>query len=117
MEVLKQIQREMSARKAGGWERVQWSLSPTGSRIKLARARVLGMPGNRFTASFAQITFLIRSNQKFVVYNSKGHRIAGSEDKELSVEECWVFERLIQKDSLTSRWRVAARLSLPKTQP
>jgi len=101
---------EISVRRKGGWHSIHWSLIPNTSKIQLVQTRVIGMPGNRFTPSFAQCTFLFRNKQIFAAYDMKGKCVSGSEAEDVNVEDCWVLERLLEKKSLHSRWRLAARL-------
>jgi hypothetical protein len=57
-------------------------------------------------SAFAQLTVRVRAVHKFAAYDRKQRLVAGHPEKEMPVQDVWVFERSF-KDSPTSRWRVA----------
>lgn len=112
--LLSEMKKEMTLRKSGGWHKIDWSLNPDHPRnkVKFLQARVIGIPNNKFTPSFVQCTFLFKNKQQFAAFDRRGRLKAGSKDEEIDVEDYWVFERLLNKESLNSKWRVAARLQI-----
>lgn len=65
---------------------------------------------------WVQLTFSIRSKQKFAAYRGK-QLVAGNADEWIDVEDHWVFEHKTrvpvdsQKQPVTgARWRLVARL-------
>lgn len=113
--IYSQMKNEIAQRESGGWHRIEWSLvqRPTLRDVQLLQARLIGDPQNEIMC-FAQLTVLFPSMQSFAAYGRNGKLLAGDPDKKIKVEDIWVFERSLNKDNLAARWRLAARLSLPK---
>lgn len=113
--IYSQMKNEIAQRGHGGWHRIEWSLihRPTLREVQILQARLLGDPKNEIMC-FAQITVLLPSVQRFAAYGRNGKLLAGDPDKDIKVEDVWVFERNLNKDNLVARWRLAARLSLLK---
>lgn len=57
-----------------------------------------------------QLTLRILSKQKFAAYDKRGKLVAGDPDKELLVEDYWVFEKPLLKTE--AKWRLCGRLSV-----
>eukprot|EP00210_Caulerpa_lentillifera_P001905 g1832.t1 len=115
--LLAELKKEISVRKMGGWHRIHWSLSADHSKnkVKFLQARVLGIPNNKFTPAFVQCTLLFQNKQQFAAFDRRGKLKAGSKDDDIEVEDYWVFERLLNKESLNSKWRAAARLQITQS--
>jgi hypothetical protein len=61
-------------------------------------------------SAFAQLTVRVRAVHRFAAYDSKGRLVAGDPDREVPVQDVWVFERAF-KEGPTSCWRVAGERS------
>lgn len=57
-------------------------------------------------SAYAQLTVRVRAVHKFAAYDKKQRLVAGDPEREVPVQDVWVFERSF-KDSPASTWRVA----------
>ncbi|GBG83891.1 hypothetical protein CBR_g37761 [Chara braunii] len=107
--VFTELKKEIKQREEAGWQRVSWKLASV-PEIRTAQARLVGVDPKNTDRAFAQITLLIRSKQKFGAYDRHGRLVAGDPDKQIDVEDCWVFERRVDRSD--QKWRLCGRLTL-----
>lgn len=109
---LKDIKREVKQRQKGGWARIDWKLLAfeEGTPDTLQGRLVQADPSNS-SVGFAQMTVRFKSKQTYAAYDARGRLVAGDPEEVLNVEDIWVFEHGLKLPN--SRWRLAARLSLP----
>jgi large subunit ribosomal protein L45 len=53
---------------------------------------------------------MFRGVQKFAAYDKHGKLVAGDLEKELTVEDIWVFEKHLSQPE--AKWRLCGRLSV-----
>lgn len=111
--VFSDIKRQLKQREDGGWARVHWELTqePTVDQVMTVHGRLIMIDPKDDSTGFAQLTVRIPSKQRFAAFNRAGQLVGGSLDKELDVEDYWVFEHAL-KPSAANRWRLAGRLSI-----
>ncbi len=63
---------------------------------------------------FAQLTVRVPSTQRFSAHDRRGSVVAGTPEEGVPVVDHWVFERPLKGSAVSSRWRVAARLTIPQ---
>lgn len=107
--VLTTMKKELKHREQA-WARVQWELVGPLKTIRTLQGRLIGIDQKNMDTAFAQLTLRIISNQKFAAYDKQGKLVAGDPEKELKVEDIWVFERQISHPEL--RWKLCGRLSV-----
>lgn len=107
--VLTVMKKELKHREQA-WARVHWELVGPLKSIRTLQGRLIGIDQKNMDTAFAQLTLRIVSNQKFAAYDKQGKIVAGDPEKELTVEDIWVFERQISHPEL--RWKLCARLSV-----
>lgn len=107
--VLTGMKKELKHREQA-WASVKWELVGPIKRIRTLQGRLIGVDEKNMDTAFAQITLRIISNQKFAAYDKQGKVIAGDPEKELTVEDIWVFERQLSHPEL--RWRLCGRLNV-----
>ena len=104
----------MKQREAGGWARVEWSLSAV-EECAVVHGRLVAPNPKDTTIAWAQLTVALKSKQFFAAYDKAGRRVAGDPDVPISVQDYWVLERSLLPNTPEGlkRWRAAARLTLP----
>ncbi|KAJ7522701.1 hypothetical protein O6H91_18G023300 [Diphasiastrum complanatum] len=103
------MKNELKHREAS-WPRVEWELVGHVKKIRTLQARMIGFEKSNPDNAFVQITLKLLSNQKFMAYDAQGKLVAGDKDKELLVEDIWVFEKpLLLSDA---KWRLCGRISI-----
>ncbi|KAG0598420.1 hypothetical protein M758_12G071700 [Ceratodon purpureus] len=107
--VLTTMKKELKHREQA-WARVHWELVGPLKSIRTLQGRLIGIDQKNMDTAFAQLTLRIISNQKFAAYDKQGKLVAGDPEKELKVEDIWVFERQISHPEL--RWKLCGRLSV-----
>ncbi|KAK3248593.1 hypothetical protein CYMTET_41944 [Cymbomonas tetramitiformis] len=101
---------EMKQREQAGWKEIVWNLD-SWQYTSLIQARLIAPNPEDPDNAFAQITMRMRSTQTFAVYDVKDQLLAGSMEKQMLVDDHWVFERALQMAN--SKWRLAGRISIP----
>ncbi|KAL4434156.1 hypothetical protein ABPG75_000597 [Micractinium tetrahymenae] len=111
--VFSDMKRQLKQREDGGWARVHWELTqePTADQVMTVHGRLIMIDPKDDSTGFAQLTVHIPSKQRFAAFNRAGQLVGGSLDKEIEVEDYWVFEHAL-KPSAANRWRLAGRLSI-----
>ena len=113
--IFSDMKKQIKAREDGGWKRVDWALThkPTLKEIEVVQGRLISIDPKNDNTGFAQLTVRFKCRQKFSAYDGKGRLVAGSEEKDVPVDDFWVFERPL-KEQMSNRWRVAGRLMVPR---
>lgn len=107
--VLTAMKKELKHRELA-WARVHWELVGPLKSIRTLQGRLIGIDQKNMDTAFAQLTLRIVSTQRFAAYDKQGKLVAGDPEKELTVEDIWVFERQISHPEL--RWKLCGRLSV-----
>eukprot|EP00803_Ostreobium_quekettii_P001045 evm.model.scf_822.1 EVM.evm.TU.scf_822.1 scf_822:682-1044(+) len=105
------MKREINHRQSGNWDRIDWSLDRSLTRVEVVQGRVIGNPKDAANA-FVQITVVVTSKQRFAAYDRKGALVAGNPEQAIDVRDAWVLERSLRKDGLEAQWHLAGRLEL-----
>lgn len=111
--VFTDMKRQIKARLDGGWDKVHWCLSsaPAINQVEVVHARLIAADPKDDSTAFAQLTVRIPSGQTFAAYDTKGRQVAGDPEKEIRVNDHWVFEIPLRQQR-SNRWRVAGRLTI-----
>jgi hypothetical protein len=108
--VLTGMKKELKHRETS-WAQVHWELVGPIKKIRTLQGRLVGVDQTKnLDNSFAQLTLRIISNQKFAAYDKHGKLVAGDLEKELTVEDIWVFEKHLTQPE--AKWRLCGRLSV-----
>jgi large subunit ribosomal protein L45 len=112
--LLQDIKREHKQRLAGGWARVEWSLTAL-EECAVVHGRLVAPNPKDTTIAWAQLTVALRSTQRFAAYDARGNLVAGDPGKDVRVQDYWVMERSLLPNTPEGlkRWRAAARITLP----
>jgi len=102
------IKREIKAREAAHWDRIEWTVRQPLKLVQVLQGRLVGLDPKDSSQAFAQLTLRLHSDQKFLVHDKKGNWKAGSPDSDIFVEEYWVLERKLGDPR--DRWKLAGRI-------
>lgn len=102
------IKREIKAREAAHWDRIEWTVRQPLKLVQVLQGRLVGLDPKDSSHAFAQLTLRLHSDQKFLVHDKNGKWKAGSPDSDLFVEEYWVLERKLGDPR--DRWKLAGRI-------
>lgn len=101
------LKKELKQRE-GLWERVTWEA--IGSiKIRTLQGRLGALHEKNLDNAFVQLTLSIQCSQKFAAYDKQGKLVAGDPDKQILVEDFWVFETVLGRRD--KGWRLCARIS------
>lgn len=92
------------------WAKVKWEMVGPINSIRTLQGRLIGVDKNNHDNAFVQLTLRILSKQKFAAYDKNGKLVAGDPDKELLVEDFWVFEKPLLL--VEAKWRLCGRLTV-----
>ncbi|CAM6082832.1 unnamed protein product [Calypogeia fissa] len=92
------------------WAKVKWEMVGPINKIRTLQGRLIGVDKNNQDNAFVQLTLRILSKQKFAAYDKNGKLVAGDPDKELLVEDYWVFEKPLLLTE--AKWRLCGRLTV-----
>ncbi|KAH6559421.1 hypothetical protein KP509_1Z008900 [Ceratopteris richardii] len=96
-------------RRDGIWHRVEWKLtSPV--RINTLQARIAAVDPKDLEKAFIQVTVMIKSKQSFGAYDRAGKLVAGDPEKQIDVEDIWVFETFLATSN--KKFRLCGRITL-----
>ncbi|BBN04008.1 large subunit ribosomal protein L45 [Marchantia polymorpha subsp. ruderalis] len=104
------MKNELKHREGSTWAKVDWEMVGPISKMRTVQGRLIGVDKNNHDNAFVQLTVRITSKQKFAAYDKRGKLVAGDPDKELLVEDIWVFEKPLLLSE--AKWRLCARLSV-----
>jgi len=102
------MKREIKAREAAHWDRIEWTVHQPLKLVQVLQGRLVGLDPKDSSHAFAQLTLRLHSDQKFLVHDKNGNWKAGSPDSDLFVEEYWVLERKLGDPR--DRWKLAGRI-------
>ncbi|CAM6105102.1 unnamed protein product [Calypogeia fissa] len=92
------------------WAKVKWEMVGPINKIRTLQGRLIGVDKNNQDNAFVQLTLRILSKQRFAAYEKNGKLVAGDPDKELLVEDYWVFEKPLLLTE--AKWRLCGRLTV-----
>ncbi|KAF9607170.1 hypothetical protein IFM89_032392 [Coptis chinensis] len=92
------------------WSSIYWELVEPSVKIRTLRARMIGVDKNDLSKAFVQLTLEFITKQKFAAYNSKGALVAGDKEKEVLVNDIWVFEKSLFHQR--AHWRLCGRIKV-----
>ncbi|KAJ1387468.1 Tim44-like domain [Sesbania bispinosa] len=95
------------------WSKVYWEMVEPVVKIRTLRARLIGVDRKDLNKVFIQLTLEILAKQKFEAYDSKGSVVAGDKNKEVLVQDIWVFEKSLFHPGAC--WRLCGRISPKKS--
>ncbi|KAL2636137.1 hypothetical protein R1flu_007616 [Riccia fluitans] len=104
------MKNELKHRENSTWAKVDWEMVGPVTKLRTVQGRLIGVDKNNHDNAFVQLTVRINSKQKFAAYDKRGKLAAGDPEKELLVEDIWVFEKPLLLTE--AKWRLCARLSV-----